>query len=120
MWNLTSYFMGILLSLILPTVKLLPTSMLKFLLHALILIHYKLCPLHVAYASPDEGQSSHSIFTVTETSYIQVTQNHCLHMEPASLYERQSSHPSFSQLLHHTSGLLHDTSGYPKFYHGYI
>ena len=52
----------------------------------LILTHYNLDLLCIAHVPPYEGQSSHPIFTMTKKSYIQITQYHYLHMEPASPY----------------------------------
>ena len=60
------------------------------------LMHNKLHFLHVAHACPFDRQSSHSTFNVTETLYIQVTQNPHLCMETTSPYKGHTSHPSFS------------------------
>ena len=81
------------------------------------LMHYKLRFLHVANTCPDDRQSSRMSITATATSYIQVTQILKLHMETSSPYEGHTSCPSFSRLLHCTSGLPHDTSGLPKILH---
>ena len=72
------------------------------------LMHYELCVLHVEHACPYDRQSSCVTFTATVTSYIQVT---------TSPYEGHTSHPSFSQLLHHTSRFLQHSSGLPKLLH---
>ena len=78
------------------------------------LMHYELHLLFIANACPYNRQSSHATFTVTASSYIQVTPNAHLCMETTSPYEGHTSHPFFSQLLQHTSRLLHATSGLPK------
>ena len=75
-------------------------------------IHYEICLLCVAHVSPYDGQSSHLTFTETEILHIWVTQKFCLHLEPESPYEGQTSHP-FSQLICCTSRLLHNTSRLP-------
>ena len=80
-------------------------------------MHYKLCFLHVAHACPYDRQSHHTISTVTATSYIQVTEHSDLCMESTSPYEGHTHHPSSSQLLHPTSGLLWHISGLPKILH---
>ena len=80
-------------------------------------MHYKLHFLHVAHTCSDDRQSSCSRFTVTATSYIQVTEILKLCVEMTSPYKGHTSHPSFSQLLHHTSRLLHDISRLPKILH---
>ena len=66
---------------------------------------------------PYDRQSSRTSFTATATSYIQVTQILKLSMETTSPYEGHMSHPSFSRLLHPTSGLLCHTSGLHKILH---
>ena len=68
----------------------------------------------MAHTYPDDRQSRRSNFTVTVTSYIQVTQILKLHMEATSPYEGHTSRPSFSLILHPSSGLLHHISGLPK------
>ena len=75
------------------------------------------CILHMAYKCPYDRQSSCTSFTVTVTSYIQVTQVLKLCMETTSPYEGHTSYPSFSRLLDPTSGLLHHTSRLPKILH---
>ena len=67
--------------------------------------------------SPYDRQSSCTSFTATGTSYIRVTTILKLCMETTSPYEGHTSRPSFSLLLHITSGLLHYTSGLPKILH---
>ena len=81
------------------------------------LTHYELCFLCMAHTCPDDRQSSHSSFTATATSYIQVTQILNLHMETTSPYEGHTSCPSFLRLLHLTSRLLWDISRLPKILH---
>ena len=71
----------------------------------------------MAHTCPDDRQSSCSSFTVTVTSYTQVTQILNLHVETTSPYEGHTSHSSFSRLLHLTSGLLRHISGLPKILH---
>ena len=71
----------------------------------------------MAHACPYNRQSSRMVFTVTATLYIQVTENSDLHVVTTSPYEGHTSHPSFSRLLHLTSGLLHHISGLPKILH---
>ena len=78
------------------------------------LMQYELHFLHMAHACPYDRHSSHTTFTVTATSYIQVSEKSDLCMETTSPYKGHSSCPSFSQLLHHTSRFLHDTSWLPK------
>ena len=80
-------------------------------------MHLKLCFLHMANTCPDDRQSRHSNFTLTVTLYIWVTQILKLRMEMKSPYKGHTSHPSFLQLLRHTSGLLHHISGLPKILH---
>ena len=79
--------------------------------------HYELCFLCVVHTCPDDRQSSHSSFTATVTSYIQVTQILNLHMETASHYKGHTSCSSFSRLLHLTSRLLRHISGLPIILH---
>ena len=67
--------------------------------------------------SPYNRQSSRMSFTATTTSYIRVTQILKLCMETTSPYEGHTSCPSFSRLLHPTSGLLSYTSRFPKILH---
>ena len=57
------------------------------------------------------------VFTVTVTSYIWITQILKLHMETTSTYKGRTSCPSFSRLLHSTSGLLCYTCALPKILH---
>ena len=71
-------------------------------------------PMHHEHGNPYNRQSSCTIFTVTATSYIQVTQNLNQCVEIASPYEGHTSHTFFARLLDPTSGLLHHTSGLPK------
>ena len=71
----------------------------------------------MAHTCPDNRWSSRSIFTATATSYIWVTKNLDLRMETTSPYEGHTSHPSFSQLPPHTSGLLHHISRLPTILH---
>ena len=56
-------------------------------------------------------------FIVTATSYIRVNLILKLCVETTSHYEGHTSHLSFSQLLHCTSGLLHHTPRLPKILH---
>ena len=80
-------------------------------------MHYELCFLCVAHAYPYDRQSTDVIPTATVTSYIQVIENSDLSMETESFYKGQTSHPSFLQLLHHTSGFLCHISWLPKILH---
>ena len=59
------------------------------------LTYYELCFLHVAHTCPDDRQSSHSGYTATVTSYIQVIQILKLRMETTSPYEEHTSCSSF-------------------------
>ena len=103
---LEHFLLEILLSVILLCPKIL-----------LIPMYYELCFLRMAHACPYDRQSSHTISTVTATSYIWVIKHSDLHEETTSPYEGHTSCPSFLQLLHHTSGLLRHISGLPKLLH---
>ena len=93
-------------------------SMININISALIqptLLHYKVHLLCVAHVSPYDGQSSCSIFTVTETSYIWVAKNPHLHVEPVSPYEGQTSHSSFHNYYIMLPGCSALHPGYPKY-----
>ena len=81
------------------------------------LTNHECCILCMAYKCLYDRQSSHMSFTVTVTSYIQITQILNLCVETTSPYEGHTSHPSFLRLLHLTSGLLHHISRLPKILH---
>ena len=87
MWKLKFYFLRILQSIAADTNHNGYLSTNTTALMQPTLMHYELHLQCVAQLSPYKGQFSCSIFTVTTTWYIQVTQNSHLFMEPASLYK---------------------------------
>ena len=77
-------------------------------------------PIHHERGNPYDRQSSRTNFNATATSYIRVTQNLKRRLEIASPYEEHTSRTFFARLLDSFSGLLHHTSGLPKYYHDYV
>ena len=57
------------------------------------LTHYECQFLCMEHGCPYDRQSGHSNLSVTRTSYIWVTQNEYIYVEPVSPYEGHTSHP---------------------------
>ena len=81
------------------------------------LMLYELCFLHIACKCTYNRQSICTSFTVTATSYIQVTQILKLCVGTTSPYKGHTCCPSFLRLLDPTSGLPSNTSRLPKLLH---